>query len=477
MPEISGEQDPRERLNLPRLQVLLRLSAPLIILNSTFVVIQITDAWMVGRLGVTALAAITIPSVLLFALVSFGYGFLAGLNALVAHASGARDPQSCGSLAWSALWLSGAAGVISAACLWLASLLFFFHRADSPALAALEGTYLRISLLSLAPTLITNALAGFFFGIQRVAPVVWASLFAVVLNVLASYGLVFGAFGLPELGLAGAAWGTVIATTLETVLLGAYFLSGRNARDYDTRTPKFSREFAGKLLKLGLPAGMQAAVDVLSWGALLSLLLSALGEADLAAGGVLLRLMQFSVLPAEGVAIALLTLVGAALGAGQISRAKRFTSLAFLLNSAFMGFLGIVFYLFRTPIMMAFTNAPEVVSIGAGVMILIAVAQWFDAMNITFLHALQGAGDTVWPSRVNIVLAVLILLCGGSAVILWMPGAKSFHIWFLATLYIAGQGVSFWLRWRSGRWIENGLAVTHRALGKSPDRSDGFELN
>ena len=104
------------------------------------------------------------------------------------------------------------------------------------------------------------------------------------------------------------------------------------------------------------------------------------------------------------------------------------------------------------PILDFFSDDPEVILIGAGAMVFVSLFQFFDAMNISYLNALQGAGDNLWPSLANGVLCVVVLLGGGLVVVHFYPEAGSRGIWAVTGLYILGQGLAFRGRWMGGKW-------------------------
>jgi MATE family multidrug resistance protein len=447
---VGGKPDSPTPLGL-----LLSLGLPVLLLNATFVIMQITDAWMLGKLGSTELAAVTMPSMAIFVIVSFGYGLLASVTTTASHSYGKKNYVRCGQLAWLGILVAAVAGLASLV-LWPLGSAFILLPGAEPVLANYESQYFQVSLIALTPVLVINAIANFYFAIRRTGIVLAAACFGMGLNILFSYGLIFGKLGMPECGMRGAAWGTVIASVIQCLFIAAFFLWRTEAR-YRSLSPPRSLDGIRKLLSIGLPGGSQAAVDVLSWGVLLSILVGSFGEADLAAAAVLVRCMQITFLPSEGIATIIVTLVGSSLGRGRPVHALVYTRLAFRIIAIYMTTCGILFYLFRRPLMEAFTDSPEVISIGMSAMIFIAAAQFFDAMNLTYLHALQGGGDTRWPWLANVILSTTILLGGGLFVIFAIPGAGSEAIWFLVLVYIAAQGICFWLRWKTGRWRSTNL--------------------
>lgn len=432
------------------LRLLLSLGIPVILLNATFVIMQITDAWMLGQLGSTELAAVTTPSMIIFVVVSFGYGLLAAVTTTASHSYGNKNYVRCGQLAWLGILIASVAGLVSL-LLWPLGPALILLPGGEPVLASYESQYFQVSLIALTPVLVTNAIANFFFAVRRTGIVLAAACVGMGLNILFSYALIFGKLGMPECGIRGAAWGTVIASAIQCLLILAFFLWRTEAR-YQSRHLPNSLSGIRKVLAIGLPAGSQAAVDVLSWGVLLSILVRSFGEADLAAAAVLMRCMLITFLPAEGIATIVVTLVGSSLGRGRPVHASTYVRTAFRIIATYMTACGVLFYLFRRPLMEAFSDSPEVIAIGMSSMLFVTVAQFFDAMNITYLHALQGGGDTRWPWLTNLFLSGTILLGGGLLVRLVMPDAGSTAIWSLVLVYVAAQGICFWLRWNTGRW-------------------------
>ncbi|MCP4849255.1 MAG: MATE family efflux transporter [Verrucomicrobiaceae bacterium] len=431
---------------------MLRAATPVILLNLTFVAIQATDAWMIGKLGNRQLAAITPPSMAIFVIISFGYAFLGVLTAIVGQTFGAGKHRDCGHYGWLGIYSAIGIGILSM-MLWPCGSVFeLLAGSDHGSLGNLQSRYFRVSLLSVAPVLVTNAIASFYFGVRKPLTILMASLIGLTLNAIISYGLIFGTYYFPEWNFDGAAWGTVFATTIEClILLGLFTLSPANRKLGTTPLP---RSFTGiaKLWKVGFPSGVQGAVDVLSWGVLISSLIACYGEEALAAGTILMRCMQCTFLPAEGVATLTVALVAQAIGLGKPENARKHARNAFRINTVFMVSAGVLFYIFRYPLIGIFTNDPDVTEFAASAIIFITLAQWFDAMNVTYLHALQGAGDTKWSSTANITLSIIVLGCGGVLTVTLFKESGPALIWLLAFLYIAMQGILFRRRWQSGAW-------------------------
>ncbi|MED5584794.1 MAG: MATE family efflux transporter [Verrucomicrobiota bacterium] len=436
----------------PGISALLRASTPVILLNLTFVAMQATDAWMIGKLGNRQLAAITPPSMGIFVIISFGYAFLGIVTALVGQNFGGGKKKECGHYGWLGIYSALFIGLVSLLLWPCASLFELFGGSERGSLGNLQARYFKVSLLSVAPVLITNAIASFYFGVRRPLPILMASLLGLILNAFISYGLIFGAFYFPEWNFDGAAWGTVFAASVECLVLLALYTRSPANRELGTNSPPGSLHGMSRLWKVGLHSGIQGAVDVLSWGVLISSLIACYGEEALAAGTILMRCMQCTFLPAEGVATITVALVAQDIGQGKPNRALVHARNALRINAVFMITTGVLFFIFRHELIGIFTDDPKVATLAAGAMIFITLAQFFDAMNVTYLHALQGAGDTRWSSITNVTLSAVILGGGGFLAITLFKDQGPDLIWLLAFLYITMQGILFRIRWTSGRW-------------------------
>lgn len=214
------------------------------------------------------------------------------------------------------------------------------------------------------------------------------------------------------------------------------------------------------MFRIGGPAGLQDAIEWGTLGLLLFALVGRFGDAHLAAASVLMRCLQLALLPADGLGSALMALIANAIGAGHHDRAELLANIGLRIISSYMALVAVGFFLVREPLMQFFSNDPIVIQIGIQCMVCVCLFQLFDALNITFAHTLQGAGDTAWPSMISFILSIFVLLGGGILVINYGAVFASFGIWSLAAILTALQGGAFWLRWNSGKWKSIKLAPT-----------------
>lgn len=426
-----------------------RAAMPVILTQYTVIVMQFIDAWMLGTLGTTELAAIATSGLLILFLVSFGTGFMSSIITTVSQECGRNQFLEGRRFAWQGVYASFILGLPMLALYPVADDIFLLYGHEPP-LQLLEAAYFKVSLYSIFPQLVSVALSYYFIGIHQTHYAMVGSILGMILNAFFSYSLIFGAFGWSQMGFVGAAWGTVAASCVQAIFLLVIFKT-RPSHARSDRTA-LSISHCTQLFRIGMPAAVHAAIDIFSWAVVLIYLIQLFGEAHQAAAAVLIRCLQVSFLPADGFASVMMSSVGQSLGANRITHAEHQTRLAFRAVATYMISMGVVFYIAREPIMHLFTNDPIVLEIGIHAMIFVSLIQLFDAMNITYTNALYAAGDTLWPSIINGSLCLIVFAGGGFYFAYYQSHLESYGIWLVATMYIGAQGIFFYLRWKSGRW-------------------------
>ncbi len=454
--------------------------ASLTMLNVT--VVRFIDGLMVSDVGAEAVSAQFYGGICSFAPESFMIGLLGVVSTFVSQNLGARREQRCAQYAWAgmAVALVWAAMMmpLAAAADWGFGLLGY----DESPQAAM---YFRYMVLAAPLTLGARVLEQFFYGLHRPGVVLAASVVANALNVAFNYVLIFGKLALPAMGLEGAALGTVLAWGVQLVILLAVFLAPAIHARYRTRRPNASWSQCKDILRIGWPAGVQLANDIFSWGVAIMVLVGQFGLADRAATTILMRYLGLSFMPAVGIGIATTALVGRAIGAGDLDLAKRRAREAVLLAAVWMGACGLVFWLWREPLIALFlrevppvgyssdqlaTLQQEILTIGGRILVLAAVFQVADAVGIVYTGALRGAGDTVWPMVATMVTSWVAVVGGGVAIVSAWPELGAAGPWIAATVYVFILGGLVAWRFESGAWRSIDLLGERRTPRSSSPR-------
>ncbi len=446
---------------------LLSLSWPasLTMLNATL--IRFVDGLMVSRVGHEPFSAQLVAGMWAFVIESFMVGMLTVVNTYVSQNFGAGRFRRTGRYAWAGLFLAWGFAIVFAPLVLAARPLFTLLSPESETIIALEILYFRYMILSIGLTLSAHVLGQFFYGIHRPRIVLAASIIANAVNVAVNYVLIFGKFGLPAMGLEGAAIGSVISWVVQVVLLMAVFFSPDMRRRFSTFSLRGLRlRYIGQLISIGWPAGVQLFSDIFSWIVFISVLVGRVfGQAHLTASTVVMRYIGLSFMPALGIGIATTVLVGRYIGAGRPDLARKRAHAGVLAAMAYMGLCGLIFFIFRYPLVSFLVKGPsagapvaqaqiaqEIVRIGTQIMICAAVFQLFDAVGIVFIGALRGAGDTRWPMLITIVLSWGLIILGGSALALLAPALGSVGPWIAASIYVIVLSLLVTWRFESGAW-------------------------
>lgn len=429
------------------LRPLLRLAIPVILAEIGWILLGIVDIVMVGRVSAAAIGAVSIGNSIYVMVSLFGLGLLLGLDYLVAHAYGAGELDECHRWLLHGLYLACAVGVVLFGVVVLSIRLLFMIGLD-PAVVPMAVDYLRIANYSVPPLLLFTALRRYLQAINIVNPIMFALFAANVVNALANWIFVFGHWGAPALGAAGAAYATVFSKTFMALALGGY-LALRERRNHTglfeiSLRPEFSR-FA-KMLRLGLPIGTQILLEVGVF-ATATLLAGRINAVALAAHQIALKIAGFAFMIPLGVSAAGAVRVGQWLGGEKPANAARAGWLALAFGVGFMCFSGALFVSFPQFFMRLFTPDSRVIALGVSLLYLAALFQIFDGSQIVGAGVLRGTGDTRTPMIWNLVAHWFIGLPVGYT-LCFIAGWGVRGLWVGLTLGLVVVAAALVRRWR-----------------------------
>jgi MATE family multidrug resistance protein len=435
---------------------LLRLALPLIAVSASRMLMGFIDFVMVSQLGTAAQAAISPASLLVFTFLCLGMGAATSVQTFASQADGRGEPERGAAYAWQTLYMALALGplvwplsqLMPGLYAWVAGV-----AGHSAEVQALETDYTRITVWSLTPAVVAVGLESFFNGVQRPRVTLIAVLVSVVTNIIGNYLLIWGKFGCPQLGIYGAGLATVIGWWARVaVLLVAFCSSSVDARYHTRRAWRPRLAEWRDILRIGGPTSLSWMIDLGSWVVFLNLIMPMFGTVALAATNVGLQYTHLAFMPAIGIGMALCSQVGFAIGAGRPEEAARRTQTALRLTMGYMGLIGLVLFLLRGPLMGLLSADPAVIDGGRWVLTWAALYQVFDAMTITYISALRGAGDTRVPAILNGICCWGLFVGGGWLIARWRPGWDLNGPWLMAVLYLTIVGLLVFWRYHTGAW-------------------------
>jgi putative MATE family efflux protein len=435
------------------------LAYPVVLANLLQATVGIVDIWMVSRLGTESTAAVGMSRQLIMAVLLSAAGLAVGSQTMVAQFSGARKPQMMTRVAaQSIVVMLIAASATSLLGVLTSPLLLQVMGADT-AVMALGVPYMRV-YFALSIFMIFNYMFNAMLqgaGDTKTPLVIMG--FINVIHVFFNYVFIYGAGPFPELGVTGAALGTMTSRLIGTgVGLGVLF-SGRFA-------VKLSREVSFRpdwdlvvrILRVGIPVAGQNVVRTLAnvgflWVVTNSATAALRSQANVAAYSVGIQSEAISFMPAMALSIVATTLVGQAQGAEDSEEAERRGWVTGLIGTLAMSGIGVLLFVFAPQVIAIFNEAkdPLVTSAGISYLRINALAEPFLALSIVMRGALCGAGDTRPPLLYTIFCQWLIRLPLSYALVM-MLGVGISGAWYAMAFSTVIQGVLTANRFRSNVW-------------------------
>jgi multidrug resistance protein, MATE family len=436
------------------LRELVLLGTPLVLTQLSQTLMGIVDSAFVGRLGAAELGAVAFANIWSWTIFSLFLGSASAVQTFVSQAQGGGDERRCGLWAWQGFWAVAPATALAALAAYLATPAFLPEVlrlvGAAPELAQPAVAYLQpraIGMIALGVVFVWN---NFYRGVGLTTIPLAAGLVANLANALGDYALIFGHFGAPRLGVAGAAIATAASEFLYAAIVIGIALRPSLRRRFATRPQLPSLHALRRLARTGVPIGAQWVFDGLSF-AVFTLLLSSMSAAAVAASHSFIMLVNVSFMIALGVSGATQTLVGRAIGSSEPELAVTALKNGLRVALTFSAALAVGLTAAPTLLMRIFTNDPDVLALGVGVLRLGAVFQLLDAVHIVVMGALRGAGDTTWPAAWQTALAWLVFLP-----LAWLFGRTLGHglvgAYAGGTVYVALLAGGLLWRFASGKW-------------------------
>ena len=428
---------------------LLKLAGPMILSTSAITLMQIIDAIVLSRYSSEAVAAIGPSGLAVFMFQGFLFGTAGYAGTFVAHNHGSGDTSGVHSSTWLGIHTALASGVVALVIAWPLSRLFFLA-GHVPQVAHDESAYFLVCMAGSFFPVLGGALAGWLSGIGRPVLVTLVTFASFAVNALLAWGLVLGHWGLPRLGIAGAALATVAAQAVAALLYAILFARAGGGADPLARRFRWA-EFR-HFLTLAAPMGLRISGELAAW-TLFLVMVGRLGTRELAASSIAFRINGIAFFPALGLGQAAGILVGHARGSGDDSEIRAIAWQSLAVCEMWMLAMAILFATASGPLVAIFAgHSPEtarIVATGSLLMKFVAFYCIFDAANIIIGCVLASAGDTRWIARSFLVFSTVFIT------LLWLidrfaPGLAA--EWTLATLFVFATAALWSRRFHTGAW-------------------------
>jgi len=434
-----------------RLRTIAALGLPIIGGMVSQNVLNLVDTWMVGRLGDTALAAVGVASMANFVAVAFIGGLSAGVQAMAARRKGeGKHDQTAVPLNGGLVLALVAAVPISCVAMLAAPALFPLLNPDAPVIE--QGVpYLQARFAAVAAVGCNFAFRGYWNGVSRSALYMRTLMLMHVCNVALNYALIFGKFGFPELGAAGAGVSSAIATYIGT---GYYVVLGlRHARGNGFLRGMPDRQTISTMLRLAVPSGLQQLLFAAGMATQMIIISRGVGTAETAAAQVLITIMLVAVLPAIALGMASASLVGQALGRGDRDDAAQWARDVARAAATLLLLIGLPMVLLPDAILGSFIDNPETVALGRTPLRVVGATIWIDGIGLVLWQSLLGAGASraVMIVSGSLQWGVFLPLAFVAGPVL---GYGLVGIWLAQVLHRVLQATIYSTLWRRGAWAD-----------------------
>jgi len=414
--------------------------------------LNLADTAMVGRLGASELAAVGMGGVATFLAFAFLLGLSPAVQAMAARRLGEGRTGEVAHPLNAGLLMACLVGVPLGVFLLLVAGRMFNVLSDDPSVLAAGVPYLKLRMLSIAGVGLNFSFRGYWNGVHRPSRYMITLTTMNMVNILFNYLFIFGHWGFPAMGAAGAGLASTVATYFGSFM---YFTMGLTlSREQGFLRTRPSRRVIGTLLRLASASGLQTAFYA-AGATMLFWITGRIGTSEMAAANVIVNLVLVGVLPAMGMGLAAASLVGKALGRGDPDDAYRWGwEVAVIAAVALMIPAGLLVW--RPGLWLRlFTSAPDVLQVGSVPLQLSGLGLPVEAVALVLMHALNGAGDNARVMRWSVLcqwglfLPVAYLVgpvLGGGLTAVW---TAQLVYRFIATSAFA----SLWIRgrWRSAR--------------------------
>lgn len=442
-------------LNPRKYMEITRLAVPLLLSNAGLVFMQFADAMFLAKYSPDAIAASGMGGMVSWMVSSLFVGIVGYTSVITANNIGAHQEDKVGCVNWQGIYLALMAGVLTVLLGFLTAP-FFRLVGHAPEIQALESEYLRVLLFGNVVFFVQASLGGYFSGRGDNVRLMAAQMSGQALNVVLDYALIFGKWGLPEMGVTGAALATVLSGLLPIAIMLAYFLR-RDARErYHTHHWRLHWGIMARLLRFGVASGIQMWIDAALW-TLFLVIIGRLGTVELAATSITYRLNSLAFMPIIGLARGMGTLAGQRHGAREFQEVVAYICHCLVMSEIWMISIAATYALLPEWYFRMFSadgsrgtvDFAEVLATGKTLLRFVAVYCLGDACNIALSIGLHSVGDTRWTSIMMSIVTLILV-----AVLLYAGYAHwgLYPIWTAATVFILALPPIWIFRLRQGNW-------------------------
>tara|TARA_B100001142_G_scaffold73501_1_gene74184 strand:+ start:3164 stop:4537 length:1374 start_codon:yes stop_codon:yes gene_type:complete len=432
----------------------LKLAFPVILGMLGHIFVSFADNIMVGQLGAAELAAVSLGNSFFFIAMSLGIGFASAITPLVAEADSAKNSLGVKNALKHGLILCAILSVL----LYLLMLLAIpvIHYMKQPLeVVELAIPYLYIISISIIPLVVFEALKRFSDGLSNTKYPMYATIAANIINIIINYLLIFGSFGFPKLGIVGAGIGTLVSRIIMIFFLSLIFMKRDKFKPYvlNIKFRIVDSLIFKKIINIGFPSALQMLFEVGIFTAAIWMS-GVLGKNFQAANQIAFNLSAITFMVGVGLSVAAMIRVGNQKGLSDFIELRRIAFSVFMLTVLIEMFFAVMFLVFRDWLPTIYLDTEnlsktlentEVILIASKLLLIVALFQIFDGLQVVILGALRGMQDVKIPTIITFVSYWLIGFPISFYLGIYTP-LKSTGIWIGLLISLVCASIMLYLR-------------------------------
>ena len=396
-----------QKITTSNLRALIQLAIPLILTGVMQSSVPFFHTLFLSHVSQDSLAAGGLVASVFFTAYVILFGIMSSVSMLVAHKHGANDANGVSLVARDGVWLAILATIPMFILFWNLSPLLALT-GQSPALIRLATSYLHAMAWGLLPDFIIMAVLEVLIGLGRAQQILIFNFLSVLLNIAFSFVFIFGKFGLPAFGIAGAGWGMVVSNSIVVIIIIASVFLNRNYRKYFRHILTCTTPFhLLELLRIGVPMGAMYCVEV-GFFMTIALLMGSFGTSYLAANQLTMQYVGIFISVIFSIAQALTVRMGHLLGAGNKHGALKASYTGIALSFGFMVIIAITFFIFPLHLLSIDININDpgnsiLIDHAKQFFMIAAITNLLEAIRISLFGALRALKDTHFTLLTSIV--------------------------------------------------------------------------
>jgi MATE family multidrug resistance protein len=433
----------------------LKIALPLILSVGLGAIEIFTDRTLLSWYSQEAFAASAPAGSFSWAMVAFFMGSLSYVNVFVAQYYGKKEYRSIGPAIWQSIYLTLVAALI---LLGISFLLkpFFMNIGHPEAVAIEEIKYSKFLAYGASVWIGESVLSTFYSGRGKTIIVLMISLLSAVINAAVDYLLIFGKCGFPEMGITGAAIATNTSYFVMCVIYITLITSKKNHVTYDTRCMKLNFKFMKRLLRYGIPNGVELFFDGCGFSIFL-IIIGSLGVASLAASNIMASIYNIAYMPLLGAGIATSVMVGKYLGENKASSAQLSLSSSLHISYIYVIFLVIIINAFPDFFLSPFAVGSQTVfmeavkPIAKSLLVILSIFFVFDTGSVILSSVLRGAGDTAYVMKIFIFFSIFLEVIPAYLNVVVFKNSITI-VWTCFIVYVVALCLAFLYKYRTHKW-------------------------